>query len=201
MKIYITNGSSVPQETISQIKTFLTNQGHSFTTRQRMTDFNTINFENAKKAFAVNVKAIKAADIVIAECSYHSNGLGFDVSIALEEKKPVIALYNMTHDRENPRHIQNVPTSLKGNTSRYLLLKEYDSRNLEKTLGMSLKDARGLVDTKFILIIQPFIDRYLEWNSREKGFAKAEVTRQAIERMMLADESYQNYLKTNDMSD
>ena len=64
-------------------------------------------------------------------------------------------------------------------------------------LQLALKDAKSLADTKFILIIPAEIDRYLEWNVREKGVSKAEITRDSIEKVMHTDEAYSKYLKDN----
>lgn len=195
MKIYFTYTKTLQPSITNRITEYLTTAGHKVSSRQRMEDYGTVSFENARTAFNLNVKNIKNCDVILAEVSYSSSGLGYEISLALEEKKPVIAIYNMTEDLNHPKHIPSVPTSLKGNTSKYLLLREYDLKNLEKILELAMKDTKDLVDTKFILIIPPEIDKYLEWNARERNKAKAEVTREAIEKIMLEDEKYQEYLK------
>jgi hypothetical protein len=201
MKIYFTHAKGISKTVTTTISNHLEGLGHTLGARTRTEDFEKADFENARKAFINNTKNIKNADIVVVEASFASSGLGYEVASALEEKKPVIALYNMTEDRDNPRHIPSVPTSLKGNTSKYLILKEYDMRNLTRILDLALNDAKAMVDTKFILIIPPAIDRYLEWNVREKNKPKAVITRESIEKVMLEDKIYQAYLKNSGINE
>ncbi len=201
MKIYYISTSHISDDTNNYIAQTIESLGQSIKTRDRVSNYESYNFDNAKKAFVNNSKAIRNADIVVAECSYQSSGLGYEISFAIEEKKPVIALYSLTDDIANPAHIKSVPTSLRGNTSRYLLVKQYDLKTIKKTLELAIKDAESMIDTKFILIIPPAIDRYLEWNVREKGVSKAEVTREAIEKMVQEDTRYQEHLKNNELEE
>lgn len=201
MKIYFIHDSNLSDSLKTSVEEFLIRQGYIVSSRKYTVNSESANFEDSKKIFSNNLKNLKAADIIVAEGSYHSSGVGYEVSLALEEKKPVILIYNMSEDKSNPHHIDRIPIIYKGNSSRYLIVKEYDMRNLNKTLELALKDSRDLVDTKFILIIPPEIDKYLEWNSKQRGKAKAEVTREAIERIMEGDTKYHAYLKENEISE
>lgn len=200
MKIYFTHSRTVPQAQLDAFYNYFTKKGITVFKRSVPEDPSKIDFREAESMYIQNVKMIKSCDLVITETSYVSNDIGYDISLALQEKKPVLAFYNMTDDRENPRHIKNVPMGLKGNKSKYLILKEYSLSLLDKILDLAIQDAKSLVDTKFILIIPPEIDRYLEWNVKEKGLPKAEITRSAIENMMKNDTRYQEYLKENNFN-
>jgi nucleoside 2-deoxyribosyltransferase len=147
------------------------------------------------KAFDYISKAIKSSDFVIAELSSSSAAVGFEIAFALSEKKPVLVLYDETKQK-------SLATPFRGNKSKYLKIKRYrNEKDLENAIKFFINDVSTLIDTKFILIIPPVIDRYLEWNVREKGNSKAEVTREAIERMMKTDERYQEYLKSNSIEE
>ena len=197
MKLYFTYSKRLNKELLEEIKRTFTTLGTKVEIREQTgEEQQTYDFDEAKKMFQKNVKSIKAADVVLAECSYASSGLGYEISQAIDEKKPVIAIYNLNTDLAHPRHIKRVPISLKGNTSKYLILREYDIKSLKKTLELAVKDAKSLADTKFILIIPPAIDKYLEWNVKEKGISKAEITRQAVENMMKDDKAYIEYMKS-----
>jgi nucleoside 2-deoxyribosyltransferase len=137
------------------------------------------------------VNAIKSCDFMIAELTGSSTGAGFEISLALGEKKPVLVLYNETIRK-------NLPTPFRGNKNKLLRAKKYrNEQDIDNAIKYFFLDVQNLIDTKFILIIPPTIDRYLEWNAREKGLPKAEVTRTAIENMIQADSRYQEYLKDN----
>jgi len=48
---------------------------------------------------------------------------------------------------------------------------------------------------KFILIITPEIDRYLEWSSIERRMHKSQVVRAAIEKVIKRDGEYQDCIR------
>ena len=202
MKVYLLYSKKMSTGLLQQLEKVLTELGYNILPRKQVDDeIKTYNFEQSKAIVRENDKNIKTCDIVIAECSYNSSSLGYQIATAVENKKPVIALYNMSAEIENPGHISRVPITLKGNDSKYLMLKQYDLQNFKKIVSLAVKDAAGLIDTKFILIIPPVIDRYLEWNVREKSLSKAEVTRDAIEKVMADDKRYQTYLKESGLAE
>lgn len=135
-------------------------------------------------------KYLKSCDVLIAEISQPSSGLGYEISQAVTLKKPVLIL---KYDKAQFEPL----STIQGSKSNFIKYKTYNERTLEGLVKSFLSDAKDLVDTKFILIIPPEIDRYLEWNARERGKAKAEVTREAIERSMNEDEKYQEHLQGN----
>jgi nucleoside 2-deoxyribosyltransferase len=201
MKIYFTSSVNLPQNIKNVFESYFTKKGIKYVTRVQPKDSGSVNFNEAEVLFQTNTKNLKTADLVVADCTYISSDVGFEISSAIQEKKPVIALYNFENDKDHPRHIKSVPVGFKGNSNKYLLLKEYRLQNFEKTLELAIKDSLTLIDTKFILIIPPMIDRYLEWNVREKGLSKAEVTRDAIDKMMAEDKRYQDYLKSSGLAE
>ncbi|MBN1331530.1 hypothetical protein JW978_01430 [Candidatus Dojkabacteria bacterium] len=143
-------------------------------------------FENSYKR---NMQSIKNCDFVVAETSLISSGLGFQIATALNQKKPVIALYN-------PKK-QNPSATLKGSSDRnkYLFYAEYNSdEDIQKLLDTTIAKVKSSLDTKFILIIPSEIDRYLEWASDYKRMHKAQLVRQAIEDYMQRDTDWKEFL-------
>jgi hypothetical protein len=138
-------------------------------------------FEGAYKR---NMTAIKKCDFLVAEVSNLSSGIGFLISTALTMKKPVLALYY----KPSKHHLS---TMLKGSTSNKLMFfKEYDDSNYEKVVKDFLNSVKSIIDTKFILIISPEIDRYLEWVSDNRRMHKAQVVRNAVEDIMKKDKDW-----------
>lgn len=196
MKVYYTFSDKLPKETVAKVISMIESIGGKVHNRVRPKSYEHFDIKEAETVYKNNIKLIKSSDIIIADISYVSSGVGYEVSFALDEKKPVICLYNLKENPNKEYLIKSVPVNFKGNTSKYLLLKEYDFRTIDRTLDLAIKDAKSLADTKFILIIPSEIDKYLEWNVKEKGYSKAEITRQAIENMMKNDKDYTNYLKS-----
>ncbi|MEM7823489.1 MAG: nucleoside 2-deoxyribosyltransferase [Candidatus Aenigmatarchaeota archaeon] len=63
----------------------------------------------SKKAFKININLIKKADIVLADVSYPSTGVGFEICFALLNNKRVICFSNI-------KKLKNVSIMITGNT-------------------------------------------------------------------------------------
>src|SRR5690348_2172248 len=62
-------------------------------------------------------------------------------------------------------------------------------------IAHALKEIESQLDSKFILVISPEINRYLEWASTEKRMHKAQIVRGAVEELSYKDKRYQQFLK------
>ncbi|KXK26811.1 MAG: hypothetical protein TR69_WS6001000832 [candidate division WS6 bacterium OLB20] len=137
-----------------------------------------------------NQSLLKTNDFIIAETTNYGSGIGYLIAQALNEKKPVLALYNPEKGEKPSAIIKE-----SANKSRLLHFSEYTDSTLEGVIKTFLSDLKKVMDTKFILIISPEIERYLEWVSDERRMHKAQVVRQAVEETIEKDKEYQEYLK------
>lgn len=144
--------------------------------------------KNFEKAYNRTLKSLKNADIVIAETTDLSSGIGFLISSALNEKKPVLALYNT--------ELGSLPsTTLRGTKNKLMTFKEYNKdAQLKEIIGSFFKDIKGIMDTKFILIIPAEIDRFLEWASEHRRMHKAQIVRGALEEVMAKDKEWKSLI-------
>ncbi len=126
------------------------------------------------------LKSIHKTDIVIMEVSGHSMSMGYIISQALKENKPVIALYK---NEANPIFI-------KGITNPKLILAEYTEDDLEKIIRESIKKAKALVDMRFNFFVSPRILNYLDWVGQKRMIPKAVFLRNLIEREMKKDRDF-----------
>lgn len=194
MKIY----ASAPNEDRPNLKSFfnaldnLTKKGHKVIDIYKGEKFplpEDVDF--LVKKFKQSEKAIREADVVLIDVTYPGRRIGFEIARALDEKKVVVALY----DEQGNIGTKRV-APLFGNPSRYFIHKGYTKNNIDKIIEDSLETAREQLDTKFILIISPEIDKYLEWAAAEKRMHKAQVVREAIEHTMARDKDYKEFLKS-----
>lgn len=146
------------------------------------------NEEEIKKVYKELDNFLKQADVYIAEISQPSIGIGYEISQAISNRKPVLAL-NHKHKSD----FQPLAT-IEGNKSKYLQHATYTEGNLKNIVNDFLNTAKQKLDTKFILIIPAEIDRYLEWASDYKRMHKAQIVRNAIENYMEKDEEWQEFL-------
>ncbi len=155
------------------------------THKRSTSDKDSADFE---KAYKRNMKSINNCDALIAEVTQLSSGIGFLISTALSQKKPVLALYNKKAD---------IPPSitLRGTKNKYMTFNKYKTDEIEDIAQKFARKVKGMLDTKFILIISPEIDRYLDWASEYKRMHKAQIVRNAIEKKMELDEDYKKYLE------
>jgi hypothetical protein len=133
-------------------------------------------------------KAIRDADIVIAEVTDADAKVGFDIARALAEKKIVIAIHK---DGKTSGYIDSVQE----NNSRSLILASYTDKNIVEVVEKAVEEAKSKLDTKFILIISPEIDRYLDWAGQTKRMHKAQIVRNAIENVMAKDKEYKTFIQ------
>ena len=134
-------------------------------------------------------KFLKQADVYIADISLPSVAIGYEISQAIVLRKPVLALIN------EKSSFQPLAT-IKGNKSRYLELEKYNVDTLPKILKDFMKKSKKKRDSKFILIVSPEIDSYLTWSSQENRMHKAQIVRDAIEKVMSKDTEYKKFLET-----
>lgn len=142
--------------------------------------------EDMLKAFTRNSKSINGSDVVIAEVSVSDSGVGYEIAYALSLRKPVLALYN--EDAEEP-----TAPPIQVGKQKLLSFQKYNQKTLKNIIDKFFIDIKYKLDTKFILIISPEIDRYLEWAAEQKRMHKAQIVRNAVEKEMENDKEYKTY--------
>jgi len=141
------------------------------------------NVNVSSKLSEKNDKLIKDCDLLIIEVSELTFKQGFEIARALDEKKVVIAMEE-----------ESVSTSTDLPENKSFILKKYNQKNIISVLEKAIKEAENKLDSKFILIISPEIDRYLEWAGQNKRMHKAQIVRNAVEQVMKKDKEYNEYL-------
>lgn len=113
---------------------------------------------------------IQEADVNVFECSAHSLSIGFIIEKSLEANKPTVVLY----------YKDLVPFFLTGNQDEKLILKNYNEKNLKKTLNECLSLAKERRDKRFNFFISPKLLDYLEKTSKSLGITKSKFIRNLI---------------------
>jgi len=129
-------------------------------------------------------KKLSISEVVIAEDTFHSTDLGFDIATAAYLKRPILVLRHKDK-LEGERNY-----SSKSQRLREIELIEYNEESLETEIKKFIQRAKSIVDTKFILIISPEIDKYLQWVSDNRRMHKAQIVRKAVEEKMVSDSEY-----------
>lgn len=193
MKIFV----SAPNENREVLSTFftavedLTKDGHKLVDIYKNEPVpipDDVNYLVSK--YKQSEKAIRDADVVLVDVTFPGRRIGFELARALDEKKFAIALYD---EKANVSARRIAP--LLGNTSKNIFYSGYNDKNIKALINKALVEAAKQLDTKFILIISPQIDKYLEWVASERRKHKAQIVREALETQMSKDKEYLAFLK------
>lgn len=145
-----------------------------------------IDSKSLTKTFSALDKNIKDTDILIVEVTNADANIGYQIARALEEKKVVITLEDEKNDTKY--------AVVHGNSSKQMIQYTYNSKNIIETINEATKEAISRLDSKFILIISPEMDRYLNWASKVKRTHKAQLVRSALEALIKKDREYKDYI-------
>lgn len=118
---------------------------------------------------------ITQADLVVVEISFPSTvNVGYELSVALEKGKPVVALYKEDCD----------PIFLHGLNTDKLILVSYTNNDLELVLKNALEYVKEQKDLRFTMLLPSNIVRHLDQISREQRIARSEYIRKLIRKDM-----------------
>lgn len=116
-------------------------------------------------------KWINSCDFMIAETSFPSISVGYEISLALQRNKPVLILYS-TGD----------PPSLFGHHEDDKLLCElYSEDTVSEIIDDFINYVEGKNDTRFTFFITPEISSYLDKKSKNEKLPKSVYLRKLIE--------------------
>jgi nucleoside 2-deoxyribosyltransferase len=134
-------------------------------------DVKTLSDEDKVKYYRRVLKWIDYSDIVVAEVSHPSIGVGHEVSVAIEKQKPVILMHV---DGYSPHFMEGLKTDK-------LCVVKYEFNDLNNVLKDALEFASDQQDTRFNFFISPKIGTYLDWVSKRKRIPRAVYLRKLIE--------------------
>ncbi len=123
-----------------------------------------------------NLDAISKADIIVAEVGQKSFLVGFQVSNALQMKKPILLLSRF-----------NEVDSAVGVSLHEEIIKfaQYNDDNIEKVIAEFIEEnSSGGKDIRFNFFINRRLLNYLNWASMRSGNTKSEVIRKLLEKEM-----------------
>ncbi|NCN08053.1 hypothetical protein COY29_05020 [Candidatus Woesebacteria bacterium CG_4_10_14_0_2_um_filter_39_14] len=125
-----------------------------------------------RSLFKEATEAIKSADIMVAEITYPSTGVGQQIAFALSWKIPVIAIYKK--GANNPSRFTI------GTPSELLSVVEYNENNLKTILVENFNNFSKKEFEKFNFISTGEINDYLKKTSLSFGLSKSQLLRKIV---------------------
>lgn len=114
---------------------------------------------------------IHKADFLVAETSFPSISVGYEISLALQRGKPVLILYN----NGDP------PSLLTHHKDEKLVCERYTKNSLAAIIEDFINFAQGSADSRFTFFITPKIASYLDAVAKKEKLPKSVYLRKLIE--------------------
>lgn len=121
-----------------------------------------------------STEAITKADVVVADATVPSFGIGYQVALAVQLKKPTLVLRN--EEAKESVFASGLPQDI-------VDYKRYNKKNLKSLIVDFLKtNDVQTKDMRFNFFIDRPIYNYLRWSAHKTGKTKAEILRELVER-------------------
>jgi len=129
-----------------------------------------------------NLSAIAQADVVIAETTYENFAVGYQVAVAVQQKKPVLLLRHEGADKN---------AFVTGIDDGWVKHRMYTQENIDSIVQDFLAENDITTkDMRFNFFIDRAIYNYLRWAALKTGKTKAEVLRELVNREIEDKEQY-----------
>lgn len=181
MKIYFTASIAANRKYMTQYKTiisYLTSQKHSITYEHILNateESVRLTSKDDRLKFHRQIEGwIKAADFVIAETSFPSVSVGYEVAMALRIAKPVLVLYS----EGDP------PSLLTYHSYDRLHTEKYTLSNVGTIIDDFINYIEGKHDTRFTFFLPEEMNLYLEDAAKKRRLTKSFYLRGLIEKDM-----------------
>lgn len=113
---------------------------------------------------------VNDADFLIAETSFPSISVGYEIALALHRGKPVLVLYSQG----------DAPSLIVNNEEEKLVVEKYDEKNIATIISDFVNYVRGGADTRFTFFITSEIGSYLEKMAKKSKVPKSVYLRNLI---------------------
>lgn len=198
MKIYYTCSTAEffkHRDIYFEIRNFLISQGHTLTrdwlphTEEALKlgkiDLN----RNIKQIYQECIKSIKESELVIIEDTVSNFSTGHQVTIALQNKKPTLVLW------QGSKHRQFKQMFIHGIESDILQVSEYEEKNLKEIINTFINKYENISErNRFHLVLNNVERNYLDWAQFTKNKSRTKIIRDSLRKIIDSDHEYSNYL-------
>jgi hypothetical protein len=124
-----------------------------------------------QKIYKDTVEAINKADAVVADATIRGFGIGYQVALAVQMKKPTLVLRD--EEVDDSFFASGIDTGVQ--------YKVYNDKNVTELIGGFLKENDiQAKDMRFNFFIDRPIYNYLRWAAYKTGKTKAEILRELV---------------------
>ena len=197
MKIYFTCSTAdffKYRESYFCTRNYLIEHGHTLTrdwlphTEQHLLN-GSRDIRDIKQIYKECMVAIKEADLVIIEDTVSNFSTGHQITVALQNKKPTLVLW------QGEKHRQFNKMFIHGIDSDILQVSEYSESNLYTTMEAFICKYEDVSErNRFHLVLNNMERNYLDWAQFTKGTSRTKMIREALRGVIESDIDYTSYL-------
>jgi len=142
--------------------------------------------KGAKNLYATKLNDIKKSDILVCEISKPSLTISFEISEALEKKKPVLALFTTNSETSLEAGVYADHNSL-------FFPREYNRNNLAEIVKEFIKKSeRKALTKRFTVRVSEEIESYLKYLKAKNDLSsRNDVVNDIINKEIINDEGFQ----------
>jgi hypothetical protein len=201
MKIYFTCSTAEffkYRDSYFGIRNYLIEHGQTLTrdwlphTENHLLKGNT-DIRDIKQIYKSCIQAIKEADLVIIEDTVSNFSTGHQITIALQNKKPTLVLWQ----GEKHRHFRQM--FIHGIDSDILQISEYLPKKLYEIIEAFLTKYENVIErNRFHLILNNVERNYIDWAQYTKGKSRTKIIRESLRAIIDQDTEYTDYLSKHE---
>lgn len=197
MKIYFTCSTAqffVYESNYFHIRDYLVKEGHLLTrdwlphTAQILKEGKR-EMRDIRKIYQECVQALKEAELVIIEDTVSNFSTGHQITLALQNHKPTLVLW------EGKKHRQFNQMFIHGIESDILQISEYTLATLEGIITTFVEKYQDSTEkNRFHLVLSALERRYLDWAQFTTGKSRTRLIRDSLRAKITQDTAYSRYL-------
>lgn len=197
MKIYYTCSTAEfdkYRDYYFDIRNFIVSSGHLLTrdwlphTEQRL-NIGHKDIRDIKTIYKECMIALRDAELVIIEDTVSNFSSGHQITLALQQRKPTLVLW------QGKKHRQFNQMFIHGIDSDLLQVSEYTNNKYKEIIKTFIAKNEGVHDTnRFHLVINNAERQYLDWAQYEKNKSRTKIVKEALKMTIDNDAEYNKYL-------
>lgn len=142
--------------------------------------------DSREKKFIKIIKSVEACDVLVAEGTVESFSVGYQMTVAIQQEKPILFLFQGSHKNKIPMR-EKMDFMFK---SPYIMSASYTVDNLESILKKFFKLYKSGGKFRFNMFLDKSTRAYLNWTSSQTGVNKSDLIRSYILEKAKDDKKY-----------
>ena len=178
------------------IRNFLISQGHTLTrdwlphTEEALKKGKLDMTRDIRQIYKECINSIKEADVVIIEDTISNFSTGHQITVALQNKKPTLVLW------QGRKHRQFRQMFIHGIDSDILQVSEYELKDLNDTIETFINKYESFAEkNRFHLVLNNVERNYLDWAQFTKNKSRTKIIKEGLKNIIESDDGYARYLR------